>query len=69
MIELKSGIILSKKAPKEEVSFVFDKGVINITDIGKEFADKAGIKDFCRPVRKNGKFHLEKYLVQQNQRQ
>lgn len=30
MIELKSAIILSKKAPKEEVSFSFDKGQINV---------------------------------------
>ena len=37
-------------------------------DVALETADKAGIKDFCRPVSKNGKFYLEKYLIQEKTR-
>lgn len=37
-------------------------------DVASETAQQAGIEQYCRPVSKNGKFHLEKYLVQQNQR-
>ena len=29
MVELKEGIILSKKAPKEPISFSYEKGTIN----------------------------------------
>ena len=37
-------------------------------DVALETADNAGIKDFCRPVSKNGKFYLEKYSVQEKTR-
>lgn len=37
-------------------------------DVASETAEQAGIKRYCRPICKNGKFHLEEYLIQQNQR-
>ena len=37
MIELKSAIILSKNAPKEEISFAYDKGIINQIDYSEKY--------------------------------
>ncbi len=37
MIELKSAIILSKNAPKEEISFAYDKGIINQVDYSEKY--------------------------------
>ncbi|MBO5997191.1 MAG: PHP domain-containing protein [Alphaproteobacteria bacterium] len=38
-------------------------------DVASKTADQAGVVQYCRPICKNGKFQLEKYLVQQNERQ
>ena len=37
MIELKSAIILGKNAPKEEISFAYDKGIINQIDYSEKY--------------------------------
>ena len=65
MIELKSAIILGKNAPKEEISFAYDKGIVNQIDYSEKY--KFAFLKLKDQALDKGEFYIDEVKIYPNE--